>query len=210
MQKLYSKSLQLLVILSLFFSTGCKKDKDATSDSEDIGVEINGIIWATRNVDMPGKFAAKPENAGMFYQWNRKVGWSSTNPLINSDGDSTWIWIQTIGNSWEKANDPCPEGWRVPTHEEQASLVASGSEWTRLNGVRGYYFGSGEATVFFPAAGTRSYDWGTLYDVGEFGGYWSGTLYPHTGGYQTAYFIMNNKTNSYLPANGCSVRCVKE
>jgi len=36
----------------------------------DAGVIINGIKWATRNVDMPGTFAANPEDAGMFYQWD--------------------------------------------------------------------------------------------------------------------------------------------
>ena len=38
------------------------------------GVVINGVRWATRNVDKPGTFAANPEDAGMLYQWNRKVG----------------------------------------------------------------------------------------------------------------------------------------
>ncbi|MCL2510946.1 MAG: hypothetical protein FWF09_02730 [Bacteroidales bacterium] len=40
--------------------------------------------WAIWNVDKPGTFAAKPEDAGTFYQWNRKIGWSSTNPMVNS------------------------------------------------------------------------------------------------------------------------------
>ena len=44
-------------------------------------VIINGVKWATCNVDAPGTFAAAPESAGMFYQWNRKIGWSATDPM---------------------------------------------------------------------------------------------------------------------------------
>ncbi|MDR1808976.1 MAG: hypothetical protein LBR34_01040, partial [Prevotella sp.] len=54
------------------------------------GVVINGVCWATRNVDAPGTFAETPESAGMFYQWNRSLGWSSSNPLVNSNGGTTW------------------------------------------------------------------------------------------------------------------------
>ena len=54
------------------------------------GVIINEIIWATRNVDAPGTFAAKPEAPGMFYQWNRKVGWSASDPMINHNGEVEW------------------------------------------------------------------------------------------------------------------------
>ncbi|GHV11860.1 hypothetical protein FACS1894162_7590 [Bacteroidia bacterium] len=34
--------------------------------SDDInGIEINGVTWATRNVDSPGNFATNPEDTGM-------------------------------------------------------------------------------------------------------------------------------------------------
>jgi len=47
-----------------------------TSRIHDEGVVINGVKWATRNVDRPNTFAETPESAGMFYQWNDKIGWS--------------------------------------------------------------------------------------------------------------------------------------
>jgi hypothetical protein len=43
----------------------------AQSANTDLGVVINGVKWATRNVDAPGTFAESPQAAGMFYQWNR-------------------------------------------------------------------------------------------------------------------------------------------
>ena len=210
MKKTLLKSLQVLVILSLFFAVGCKKEKD--EKQKDVGVEINGVIWATRNVDKPGTFVAKPENAGMLYQWNRKVGWSSTEPLVNHEGGSTWNPDTPTGDSWEKTNDPCPSGWRVPTLEEQQSLVAANKEWTTLNGVTGRYFGSDKNLVFFPAVGYCGGDDGLLYNVGDYGLYWSST--PSQGNSTFAYGMNFHSENTYSGNNyrrsGFSVRCVKE
>ena len=38
----------------------------ATMFAQEEGVVINGVTWATCNVDVPGKFAAKPESPGKF------------------------------------------------------------------------------------------------------------------------------------------------
>jgi uncharacterized protein YjdB len=81
----------------------------------DEGVVIDGIRWATRNVDAPNTFAATPESAGLFYQWGSNVGWSVTDPLTATDGDNTWRDLYAIGSSWTAAKNPCPAGWRLPT-----------------------------------------------------------------------------------------------
>jgi len=138
------------------------------------GVLINGVRWATSNVDAPGTFAANPEDAGMFYQWNRKVGWSNTDPMINSNGGTTWNETVPEGTTWEKANDPCPAGWRVPTVSELESLIDAGSQWTTLNDVIGRIFGSDDQTLFLPAAGHRCASRnGDLHYVDISGYYWS-------------------------------------
>jgi len=46
------------------------------------GVLINEVVWATCNVNTPGTFAPHPSELGMFYQWNRRIGWSSTDPMV--------------------------------------------------------------------------------------------------------------------------------
>jgi hypothetical protein len=110
-------------------------------------VVINGVKWATRNVDMPGTFAAKPEDSGMFYQWGRPIGWSSTDPLISSNGEPIWNnlpYEDGTSYTWDKENDPCPLGWRVPTISELNSLIETASEWTTINGVSGWIFGTGD------------------------------------------------------------------
>jgi len=179
--------------------------------TEDEGVVINGVKWATRNVDMPGTFAENPEDAGMFYQWNRKTGWSSTDPMINSDGVTTWDNTDSEGDTWEKANDPCPSGWRVPTHEEQISLANAAQQWTTVNGINAYTFGSDSILLFLPAAGCRfSYN-GNLIYVGTYGRYWSSGIASDIHACNLYFNSTDVKTNTYyFRADGFSVRCVAE
>ena len=174
-------------------------------------VLIAGIKWATRNVDMPGTFAAKPEDAGMFYQWNRKVGWSATDPMVNSDGSTTWDNSDAPGIIWEKTNDPCPSGWRVPIHEEHESLVNAGSEWTTINGVCGLIFGSDDNLLFLPAAGWRNTN-GKLTSVDTHGQYWNGSTYSSVsmsvlGLANMGAFVGYVRSGR---AQGIPVRCVQE
>ena len=138
----------------------------------DEGIVINGIKWATRNVAAPGTFAAMPESSGMFYQRNRKIGWSTTDPMINSNGDTVW---NRSGNdyifAWEKSNDPSPIGWRVPTGVEVQSLLDTDkvtSVWTTENGIRGRRFTDRTSgnSLFLPAVGYRCMD-GMLYHAGS-------------------------------------------
>ena len=179
-------------------------------------VVINDVKWATRNVDAPGTFAAKPEDAGMFYQWNRKIGWSSKDPLMSSNGDTIWYKIPNdASNTWDNNNDPCPEGWRVPTISELESLIKAGTEWTTLNGVNGRIFGTGDNTIFLPAAGAREYYQGSLYSIGENGQYWSNSLkekytIQFLGFNISDHFTLSEGSYPLLFSYGFSVRCVAE
>jgi len=174
-------------------------------------VEINDIKWARCNVDMPGTFAAKPEDAGMFYQWNRKIAWSSTDPMVNSNGGTTWDESYPEGATWEKQNDPCPAGWRVPTVSELESLKDTESLWTTVNNVIGRIFGSDDKTLFLPAAGHRCISLhGNLHYVDTTGYYWSSSI---NNDYQAYNLGLSNTFVSVGNSNrtaGFSVRCVKE
>jgi len=199
--------------------TSCDKNNDDNNNGNGNGngnepekewVEIGGAKWATRNVDKPGTFAAKPEDAGMFYQWNRKIGWSSTDPMTNSNGGTTWDSSRPTGDSWAKSNDPCPSGWRVPTKEEFESLLSSGSTWDELNGVNGRFFGSDTEKIFLPAAGRRSNLSGTLDYVGSQGVYWNSTVISSEGAHGLNFRSENASMYAYDFRNGILVRCVKE
>ena len=134
-------------------------------------VLLDDIKWATRNVDAPGTFAARPEDAGMLYQWNSKIGWSTTEPMISSDADATWNNSKDIGYTWEKDNDPCPPGWRIPIHAEYLKLFSAATNWTTINDVNGYLFGSDDNLLFLPAAGERFAN-GRMTGIDRRGEYW--------------------------------------
>lgn len=151
----------------------CELTVTLYSKNTDAGVVINGVTWATRNVDAFGTFADTPESPGMSYQWNRKTAWALTDIIT----DNTY----PTGVTWEKANDPSPSGWRVPTKEELYKLLDTKkvtNMWTTQNGVKGQKF-TDRATgnsLFLPTPGTA-------------GWYWSNTPFEYTDLYAAYYLV---------------------
>ena len=180
-----------------------------TNVTEGKEVIINGVRWATCNVAAPGTFAVRPEDAGMFYQWNRKKAWDVTGEV--TDWDNTY----SKGGTWEKANDPSPAGWRIPTKEETGKLYDKHKvdrEWTTVNGVNGCKF-TDKATgnsLFLPAAGSRHLN-GTLYYAGEGGRYWGSTAESNeSSAYSLDFGSGYTEWHSVNRKNGQSVRAVAE
>jgi len=206
--------LLLSMSLATVAFTSCSKGEDDNSETisktTDQGVVINGVKWATRNVATHGVFASKPESTGMFYQWNRKSAWAATGSLTD------WNTDVPVGEKWEKAKDPSPAGWRVPTLDEIKSLLDTAkvsSQWITENGMDGRKFTDKETgnSLFLPAAGLRSYDTGQLNGVGFSGRYWCST--PSDG--ISAYFLDFSSENVdwtgfYYRINGFSIRSVAE
>ena len=106
-------------------------------------------------------------------------------------------------------NDPCPNGWRVPTSKELKSLADSGGEWGNYKNMQGMWFYGVTSRVFFPASGAI-YDNGFCSMRESSGWYWSSTpceIHP--------YMIFADDGSSWSdffswPVYGYSVRCVKE
>jgi len=185
-------------------------------------VTLNGKKWATRNVDKPGTFTAKPEDPGMFYQWNSKTGWSYTDPATSTDG-SAWnpLWNGNgVTTAWESANKVCPAGWRMPNESELSDLYSTGDDpeniWTSIDGMGGRRLGSSKNnSVFLPAAGFRSKVDGKYWNANGYGYYWgsryrTGTvteLYPSS-------LYLDSKTAyvgyNYDIANAFCIRCIAE
>jgi uncharacterized protein (TIGR02145 family) len=225
------KSLILFMLLLGFISCSNAKTNEKTevdseknisveikNDAVDEGVIINGVKWATRNVDKKGTFTNNPEDIGMLYQWNSIVGWDVTNlnedVIIegwNKDINGNWdggFKTPTPSDSW--LNNVCPKGWRVPSTAEFEQLISSNSEWSSLNGQIGRYFGGGENKVFLPATGMLSFN-GKYYLPNKFGAYWSS---ESSADYNTArYFSFDSKGVNRLfgsRAFGHCIRCVAE
>jgi len=178
---LYSRSQQVMVVCDCGVITNVCSSNCLSSSHIEEGVLINGVRWATRNVCAPGTFAENPEDAGMFYQWNRNSGWCSTDPMVNSNGGTTWDSSYSTASTWEKSNDPSPAGWRVPTYAEIRSLCDANkvdNERTTENGIAGRKFTDKATgnTLFLPAFGIRGGSNGARIPVST-GNYWSST--PH-------------------------------
>jgi len=183
----------------------------ATMFAQETGVKIGNTTWATRNVDMPNTFAENSWDAGMFYQWNRNVGWSATAPMVNSNGGTNWNSDTPEETEWEKANDPCPTGWRVPTQEELQELTNADYVWTTRNSVSGCLF---DNSLFLPAVGYRLHTDGTLQFAGSQlrGFYWSSTYSSGTHAYDLYLLLITNSigiSTNYRDF-GMSIRCVSE
>ena len=132
----------------IVFTFGDFDIHNVTQPPVEQGVVVNGVRWATRNVDTPGTFAQNPESFGRLYQWNRRSAWNVRYSTVLGWNSST-----PTGTSWTFLNDPCPPGWRVPTRAELQRLVDAGSTWTTRNGVNGRLFGAAPNQIFLPAAG---------------------------------------------------------
>ena len=174
-------------------------------------VKINGVVWATCNVDTPGTFTARPIDAGKLYQWNRKIAWSPTGKLTD--------WDNTVpkGTKWEKANDPCPAGWRVPTSDDIKTLFEAEkvvNEWT-LYGRKFTDKATGNS-IFLPALGYIQD--GKFYNDYRSAKYWSSTQHDLTDKlYACVLCIMPGAhsemaywSNGYSRNDGYNIRCVAE
>ena len=183
-----------------------QQEREQIIQEQDVGVVINGIRWATRNVDYPGTFAVSPESTGKYYQWNRRTAWDATASGLNTSNPS--------GTSWIRPNDPCPVGWRLPTQAELQSLINAGGGRTTKNGVSGALFGIAPNQIFLPAAGyiVGVFTDGSLDSFGSSGCYWSSTQDNNYPGNAMNLSFNKEKVGitNYARVNGLCIRCVAE
>ena len=102
-------------------------------------VEINGVCWATTNLDVGGVFCANQEDPGAHYQWGRKPDGhencispgNCTSPTIagpasgvNLDSDG-----QPIGSFIGKfiTNSSNPYDWRTPQKDDLWNALGAGT-----------------------------------------------------------------------------------
>jgi len=192
-------------------------------------VTLGTYTWSTKNVDAPGTFTANAGDPGMFYQWDSKTGWSSSDPLTSIPSGQTWNSTGSSATTWDLTNhNPCPTGWSVPTNAQLTALSNTGKVWVDactaanlgLGTMAGLIFGTTtvptyttfnpNSMLFLPAAGGRYISPGyALGDVGRGGGYWSSVQNSVTTAWFLTFLLNNNaNVNSNGKVFGWSVRCV--
>jgi hypothetical protein len=153
----------------------------------EVGVAISGITWATRNVNAAGFFTYSPGDCGQYYQYGRKV----------SGTDASYTPTATAWS--ESENDPCPQGWRLPTETEILTLTQDNGmtiSWRSKDAadnydVDGIWFGTNAAQataadpkgcIFLPVAGYMNPTTGATVEQGQYGYYFAGTAGTDTYG----------------------------
>ena len=205
--KTLSKILTLGLIISLFSACAIFRQKTINA-AYDEGVVINGIRWATRSVDAPGTFALYPESPGMFFQWSKRKGWCPTNKETEGWITEGWTRFFFRDTEWYAENDPCPDGWRLPTQYEFESLIDAGSKQVTQNGVNGLLFGTVPNQIFLPAVGLHPRDDGPIGLRRGDGNYWSSTR--DVGEFAVGLWFISDfvMINRLWRTGGFSIRCV--
>jgi uncharacterized protein (TIGR02145 family) len=193
----------------------------------------DGKYWLDRNLGATQVATAYDDSAsyGYLYQWGRdfdghQIPTSSITTTVSPTDTpghanfisvlvSPWDWRSPQNdNLWQGAggiNNPCPEGFRLPTQSEWATLVAAANITGRNTAF--------SSSLKLPAAGGRTGNGGALGGAGLNGLYWSSSL-------QSTYKEPLRMFFSYFPnqvfvdevsnqsrglrAAGGSVRCIKD
>ena len=184
-------------------------------------VEIGGLKWATMNIG-----ASKPSDYGLYFAWGDTQGYTAKQ-VGSGEGQKFFGWEDyKYGNGTsspgatgmtkyneadgktilEAADDAAVVNWggswRMPTTGEfQALRDAVNTAWTQVNNVYGMLCTDkkdSSKTLFFPAAG-NCHDGSVEEDVGDYGYYWSSSLY--TSSRQGAYYLLFGSDSAYWDGN---------
>ncbi|WP_283407351.1 FISUMP domain-containing protein [Flavobacterium hercynium] len=176
-----------------------------------------GGIWMAYNLGATAPSASMSDQYGGYYQWGRgndghgdeNSATTSTRSPTDDPGHGLFItgnanWQITVNNNlWQTVkgnNNPCPDGFRVPTSAEFEGEFKAGN----VTGVASAF----NSILKIPAAGNRERS-NKMEFRGSQGRYWTSTVTTHSNYYRIG------ATSSYIDlagnrANGLSVRCIKD
>ncbi len=190
----------------------------------------NETCWMDRNLGAE-RVAEKyddDQSYGHLFQWGRlddghqlrnssitHILSSNTSPehsnfITNVSGSTNDNWYNGSdpNDLWQEdgtgINNPCPEGWRVPTIEELESEMDS---WANTGDRRIDAFNS---NLKWPTTGFRAYDDGLVVQEGSQGGYWSSSVEESDRSWMIGFIDSTDTiTGNTVRIIGYSVRCIK-
>jgi uncharacterized protein (TIGR02145 family) len=184
----------------------------------------NGTCWMDRNLgaSQVATSSTDAEAYGDLYQWGRladgheKRNSGTTSTLSSSDVPGHSNFITSVSSPWDwrspqnhnlwqgvsGTNNPCPDGYRLPTEAEWNSERSS---WAPNNNAAGAF----ASPLKLPMAGFRGGFDGSVFSEGSYSGYWSSSVNDVLAWYLYFYSddaFMSDEGRAY----GASVRCLKD
>jgi len=184
----------------------------------------NGTCWMDRNLGASRAATSVDDSQafGDMFQWgrlddghqNRSSG--TTTNLSSSDvpGHEDFILPPDSPRDWrspqnddlwqggdDAINNPCPQGWRIPTEDE---FDAERSSWDSSN-----MFGAFASPLKLTAGGDRGFLTGSIGGTGDHGDYWTSDI----SGTGARSLQVNDVSAAFwfsLRAMGLSVRCIQD
>ncbi|KUY30526.1 FISUMP domain-containing protein [Elizabethkingia ursingii] len=234
-------SLQNIALNDLKITPGVKYNLKITLQPNDRylfyrgyqAVRLSGMIWMRHNLGadmMANPDVPAQQINGDYYQFGRKT--PAANVTTPANSISKWDISSAPNDAWNSgsflvavktANDPCPEGWRLPTNREINALDKGTNKSTTgivQNSSTNYSAAKVLTSVFdptikmtIPFSGYRSASDGTLLSRGERGGFWSATpnFSNTTQAVQWALYDMHPVNSNYpwaTRSEAVSVRCI--
>lgn len=183
-------------------------------------IVINNVEWAASNLVAYRQIGTAMDEKGCLFQYNSPKAWANTGE-VDASG---WLPAPASGDRtpWAAENDPCPEGFRMPTRNDFTSLPYNTPAQRYKVDDGGWWFGPDAAAlqptvenpqgcIFFPVTGTRGTDPQTVTGSTNSGFYWASTTEDYRPNGQLFSWANNgtagptNKEKNYA----CAVRCVK-
>jgi len=184
----------------------------------------NNRCWLDRNLGAQAVASSFNDSQafGDLFQWGRSDDghqdrFSAVTSVLSSSaivGHTDFIAAPNSPNDWltpsnsglwqgvNGTNNPCPNGWRIPSESEWNTEI---SGWSTLDRV-----GAFESNLKLTSGGMRYFNGNINYYVGTEGWYWVSTIHSSTTSKRFSFNTSNAWVGNYYRANGQSVRCIKD
>ncbi len=207
----------------LTFIDGVPTWRGTGVETNDVYNHTTGRIWMDRNLGATqvATGSTDADAYGHLYQWGRGSDGhqertstvTSTLSSTNSPGHGQFIIVSNSPFDWRSpqndnlwqgvngTNNPCPDGYRLPTEAEWTTEQLS---WSTNNSA-----GAFASPLKLPMAGNRSRSNGSFIDAGHRGAYWASNV---DGTNARSLVFVTNGTAMVINvrSQGYSVRCIKE